>query len=181
MNVPMGSTRPFFSNCVRLSLAPWKGLQRCSRISSPPLTFVQFVRAQSEDQRITRLHFSNNTKRKFSRTFLNSIQTTLLYFSLFDCIFALDILIIHAPPNQVSQDGRLRRFKQWPKGLLGRRRLATTSVNYVYVSLAHAYVTLIKSTYLLTYCENVTNLWTFSVASTIFVVATKSVGLHHLV
>ena len=82
MNVPMGSTRLFFSNCVRLSLAPWKGLQRCSRISSPPLTFVQFVRAQSEDQRITRLNFSNNTKRKFSRTFLNSIQTTLLYFSL---------------------------------------------------------------------------------------------------
>ena len=62
-------------------------------------------------------------------------------FLSFDCIFALDIQIIHAPPNQVSQDGILRRFKQWPKGLLGRRRLATTSVKYVYVSLAHAYVT----------------------------------------
>ena len=33
-------------------------------------------------------------------------------FLSFDCIFALEIPIIHAPPNQVSQDGILRRFKQ---------------------------------------------------------------------
>ena len=50
-------------------------------------------------------------------------------FLSFDCILALNSLIIHAPPIQVSQDGRLRRFKQWPKGLLGRRRLASTIVN----------------------------------------------------
>ena len=56
---------------------------------------------------------------------------SFVFFS-FDCLyisFWLSDYPCTTKPTKVSQDGRLRRFKQWPKGLLGRRRLAATFVN----------------------------------------------------
>ena len=58
---------------------------------------------------------------------------------------------------KVSQDDVLRRFKQWPKGLLDRGCLHLQLKNkFICMFICHTPVTLIKSTYLLTY------LWTLS-------------------
>ena len=54
---------------------------------------------------------------------------SFVFFSFDSLYFFLIVRLSMHHQIKVSQDGKLRRFKQWPKGLLGRRRLATTIVN----------------------------------------------------
>ena len=54
--------------------------------------------------------------------------------------------------SKVSQYGVLQRLSRWPKGQFGRRRLQQYILNVFCLStIVFAYVTQIKSTYLLTY------------------------------
>ena len=53
--------------------------------------------------------------------------------------------------TKVSQDGILLWFKQWPKGLPGRRRLHKQISTMCAIIYVFAYVTLIKSTHSLTH------------------------------
>ena len=52
-----------------------------------------------------------------------------VFFSFDSLYFFLIVRLSMHHQIKVSQDGKLRRFKQWPKGLLGRRRLAAIIAN----------------------------------------------------
>ena len=119
---------------------------------------VQFICAQCGGSREVSAPgwLSNDhqvTQNQFSGAFQNSIQKFWFYF-LFPPLFSyISNTKSKHLANKVSQDDILLWFKQWPKGLPGRRRLQhhQVAIYMCHILYVFAYVTLIKSTHSLTH------------------------------
>ena len=101
---------------------------------------------------VTLLQLPNNTKRQFSGAFHSSIQTILLYLSL--STLYISSRLSDYPCTTKPKCHRTVDYKDLNSDLKacqagGASQQQVSTI--VYVSLARAYVTLIKSTYLLTY------------------------------